>query len=189
MNLRRALRIWYRRRPRIVQQIAYWAFLTVSAIAGDIALLNLLSILTSLKLIDWNTVISFLAVEVLAAVVARLLGIGQESEEEKRYRRLRLAALIGGLVPRYWHLQVLCLKGEENEYPEYPKSQYYILNTRTKFAYWADPFLCDLMQENAIKRQILPCSSQLTDHLEKNKIKLEKRYSEGDELQVEEKQA
>jgi hypothetical protein len=184
MNPARTLRILYRRLPRILQFIIHWGVLIVLATIGDYTLLYILSILTSLKLIEWSTVISFLAVEVLAVVIARLLGIGQESEEEKKYRRLRLAALMGGLVPRYEHLLVLCLKGEEKEYPEYPKSQYYVLNTRTKIAYWADLFLCDLMQETAMKRQVFSCASQLAEYLERSEVKLEKRYPEGDELQI-----
>jgi hypothetical protein len=185
MNLVRTIRIWYKKHfPLIARRIIRWIITIFLAIVGDFALLYLLSILTTLNLIDWKTVVSFLAVEVLAAVVARLIGIGQESDDEIRYRKLRLASFRERLVPRYGHLEIVCLRGEEDEYPEYPHSQYYVINVCYVTAYWVNRDLCELMQEGVIRRRVFREAVELTDYLAKNKITVEKRYPEGDELQM-----
>jgi hypothetical protein len=184
MNLARALRIWYKRNfPQWLRGIIYWVVLIFFAIVGDVALLYFLTILTAFNLIDWKTVISFLAVEVLAVVLARMMGIGRESDEEALYRGLRLEELKAAMLPRYAHLEVVCLKGEEEEYPEYPKSQYYIINREKRSAYWVSPLYCSLMQDEIIKHRIFPNVSSLMDYLTELKLKVEPRMAESFELE------
>lgn len=121
-------------------------------------------------------------VELLAAIVARMLGVGRESPEETSYRRLQLASLREELVPKYGHLEIVCLKGEDEEYPEYPKSKYYVVNTDTLLAYRADNFLCDLMREGVIRREIFDNITSLESYLTKKTYVPQNRYHEGDEL-------
>jgi hypothetical protein len=184
MNLTRAFRIWRKKHiSPLLRRIIYWVVLLALAIVGELALLYFLTALTAVNLIDWKTVTSFLAVEVLAAVVARMLGLGKESDEETRYRRMRLAQLTNDMVPHYAHLEVVCLKDEEEEYPEYPKSQYYIRNSDRHTAHWVPPTYCGLMQDGIIKCQIFPNARSLLDYLEQRKVFLLHKYPEGYELE------
>jgi hypothetical protein len=184
MSLLRTLRIWYRRNlPEWFRGIFFWGVLIFFAIVGDIALLYILAILTASNLIEWKTVISFLAVEVLAAVVARMLGIGKESYEETLYRRLRLEEFKARMLPRYAHLEVVLLKGEEEEYPEYPKSTYYIINIETRTAYWVRELYCTMMQDEIIRRRVFPDARSLMDYLREVNVKVEQRLAESIELQ------
>jgi hypothetical protein len=184
MSLTRTVRIWYKRNfSPSVRNIIYQATILGLIVTVEIFLIFIAATLTSLRLIDWTIVVSFFVVELLAAIVARMLGVGRESEEEASYRRLHLASLKEGLVPKYGHLEIVCLKGEDEEYPEYPKSVYYVINSDKQCAYWADRFLCDLMREGVMRREIFGNSTLLEAYLAKGGYTIEKRYPERDELQ------
>jgi hypothetical protein len=184
MDIARALRIWYRKRlSSTVRLLIYRVTVLALIIIAEIALIFIAADLTSLKLIDWTIVISFFAVELLAVIVARMLGVGKEPEDEVSYRKLQLASLRESLMPKYGHLEIVCLRGEDEEYPEYPKSVYYVINSGTLSAYWSDRFLCDLMQDGVIKHQVFDDAASLEKHLAKIKVTPKKRYPEGDELQ------
>jgi len=183
MNIRRWVRRNYRRIPKIIRRALKLIAAVVFAIGFDIGLLYFLGVLTSLNLIDWKTVFSFLAVEVLAVVIARLMGVGQESESEKRYRRLRMAAAKARLVPQYTHLTALYVKNEESE-PEYPESQYFVVNAESSTGYWAAPYIYDLVEEGVIARHTFDNESKLRQFLNDNKITISPRYPVGDELRL-----
>jgi hypothetical protein len=151
------------------------------AFAVDVGFIYLVASLTQLKLINWETVISFGAVEVLAVALAKILKIGEESEEEKRYRNLRSAVLRLQLVPLYGRLLVVRTKFEETA-PEYPESEYYVINTRTKIAYWADYEFDALVKEGILKEEVFEDGAKLKATLNERHIKIEPRYSEGNEL-------
>jgi hypothetical protein len=183
MNLRRLVRRGYRRIPKIIRRALKLIATVAFAIGFDIGLLYFLGVLTSLNLIDWKTVFSFLAVEVLAVVIARLMGVGQESESEKRYRRLRMAAAKARLVPQYAHLTAPYVKNEESE-PEYPESQYFIVNAESSTGYWAAPHIYDLVEEGVILRHTFDNESKLRQFLNDNKITISPRYPIADELRL-----
>jgi hypothetical protein len=188
MNIGKKVRRNYRRIPEIVRRIFKAFAILAFAVVFDVGLLYFLGVLTSLNLIDWKTVFSFLAVEVLAAVIARLMGVGQEPESVQRYRRMRMAAAKAQLVPRYAHLQALHMRAEESE-PEYPESQYFIVNTETSTGYWAAPYIYDLVEEGVISAAKFDNESKLREYLNTSKITIANRYPVDDELQLLEKQS
>jgi hypothetical protein len=173
----------YRQIPRPIRLVLRWLVIIAAAIVGDFALLFFLSALTSAHLIDWTTVISFLAVELLAAVIAKLLGIGEESEGQRSYRTLRMAALKDQLLLRYAHLHVVCLKDEDEEAPpEYPESNYYVVNVLTGIGYWAFIYIYDLVEQGVITFTEFKSSSELQEWLKESKVRIESKYPLFNEL-------
>jgi hypothetical protein len=82
-------------------------------------------------------------------------------------------------------LEIVCLRGEEDEYPEYPKSLYYIINLESGRAFWVDSTYCDLARDKIITRKIFSTSEALKQYLAKGTVNiiLENRYAQGVELQ------
>jgi hypothetical protein len=167
--------------PRRLRHAIIFAIQLVVLLFFAIAVLILVEQLTLVHILNWETIVSFGAVELLALALGKLFGIGEESEEQKRYRRLRLASMRMMLVPRYGHLLVVRTEVEETM-PEYPESQYFVVNRDTKFAYRADPFIYDLVQDGIIAEQIYKTDTELQAYLDKNGYKLNPRLPEGSEL-------
>jgi hypothetical protein len=92
-----------------------------------------------------------------------------------------MAVLKAQLSPRYAHLHVVYSKSEEAP-PQYPESNYWVVNTRTSIGYWALPYVCDLVGEEVITSTIFDDDSKLKEWLKIHQIRLEPRYSFDDEL-------
>lgn len=116
----------------------------------------------------------------LAAVIAKLLGVGQESEAEEQYRSLRAAATKAGLIPRFSHLETHYVKDEKEL--SYPENKYYVVNTRTKKAYWVPQYISDLDTGGVIQSAEHQTARQLKKYLKKNEITLFNTYPKGNEL-------
>jgi hypothetical protein len=182
-ELKRSFLRKYRRLPKLLRTLVYWAFFILVAGIGDYFLIYILASLTSQKLIDWRTVLSFLVVEVLAAVIAKLLKVGQESDSEQRYQRILMASSKAQLVPQFAHLQALYLESEEFGI-EYPDSQSRIVNTKTKIGYWVPSYIDDLVQEEIIQVIKFKEKAKLEEYLKNNNITTALHYPRDDELDI-----
>jgi hypothetical protein len=164
------------------------AVILLVALAGEIVLFYFLSILTSSNLLNGQIVVSFGVVEVIAVALAKLLHIGEESDEEKEFRRLRMLSLAIDLSLRFTHLEILFPKDEEPNTP-YPESQYYVLNSITRIGYWVPPHIYDLYNHKIVHGVQFNDFRELREYAEQHQIKLESRFPWEDELSLVKKNA
>ena len=87
----------------------------------------------------------------LAAVIAKLIGVGETSEIEERSQTLWIAAYKTLLVPQCSHLRAIYLE-KDGPSINYPYSHYYIVNTKTQFAYFTPNYIDDLVEEDVIQK-------------------------------------
>lgn len=152
------------------------------AIAIDYAILYALAFLTNLNLIDWRTVLSFLIAEMLLALLLKLFGFGEESEEAKRYRELRMAITKAKLSSKFGHLEIHYVKDRKELL--YPNESRFVVNTKTSKAYWIPKYLTTLDNEEIINDVEHKSETILKEHMKENKITSFNRYPKGDELSL-----
>lgn len=178
---KRLLRYYRKKVPKWLRFILYWLGIVILASIGDLALLAFLSALTAQNLINWNTVVSFAVVEVLAAVIAKMFKIGAPSDAEEKNEKIRLAASRA----RFSHLQIVSLENEGYA-DDYPNSHYRIVNTRTKFCYWVPSYLESLVEEETIFQNeiVLKDETQWKNYLQDNGIRDKTKFPSSAELGI-----
>lgn len=140
----------YKKVPKKIRTILSWVIIIVAAFIFDISLVIFLSYLTQQNLIDWKTFVSLGAVELLAAVLAKLFGIGEPSEAEETYNIIRTASTKARLIPQFSHLKVISTEQDPRD-TNYPYSQYRVINMTTKICYYVPPYINSLVDEEIIE--------------------------------------
>lgn len=170
----------YRKTPKLLRSFVKWSVIIAIALWGDIALLLLLGTLTASNLINWNTVISFLVVELLAATIAKLFKIGGPSEAEEKNQKIAFAAS----KAQFSHLLIVFISGEGYN-NDYPYSHYRVVNTRTKLCYYVPSILEPLVEEETILNEIKKKNEkEWENYLNENRFIDKRKFPDNEELGV-----
>ena len=168
----------YRRMPKLARQIIKSIVFVVLATIADFLLLYILTVLTAANLIDWKVVVSFLVVEMLAAVFAKLFRIGGPSETEEKNQKIALSISRA----QFSHLLVLSLENEGYN-TDYPNSHYRVVNTKTRICYWMPTYLEPLVEEENVLNEIkLDNEEKLERYLKENKLRDANEFPDSSEL-------
>jgi len=143
-------RIYRKQIPKLLRQIIKAIIFVVLAVIADFLLLYILTVLTAANLIDWKVVVSFLVVEVLAALFAKIFRIGGPSETEEKNQKIALSISLA----KFSHLVILSIEDEGHSY-NYPNSHFRIVNTKAKTCYWIPSFLKSLVEEEDILSELI----------------------------------
>jgi hypothetical protein len=170
----RNLPVWSRRAIQL-------SLIIVGAIVFDIVLLLLLSILITQQLLDLKTVLSFLAVEVLAAVILRLFGVGQGSEHEETFHRMQIALMKAEVIPKYAHLKIYAVEDDDSLGLD---SDSLIINTKLDppSAYKIPRYLAVLIEEDVIPVREFDTLDAMRITLDSEDIVTNNRLPTGEEL-------
>ena len=132
-----------------------------------------IAFLTDWKLLDWTLIFSLAVCEVpIGVFLSVLLG-------ERRGQPYRTIERFDAMV-KYGHLQILELDNWFSA--DYPRLRYYVVNTRTKNAFWVDNALYELAKAGIIRWRSFDSAGKLDDFLSRNQIVLNKKYGSLEDL-------
>jgi hypothetical protein len=156
---------------------SHLGFVLAMLMAGSVGgIFALLAIISGVKL-DINTILSIILADIPVSVFL-WFALGQgESEDTLLLKSIEITEA----PTRYTRLEVHY--SVEYEHGIYPELQYYIVNTKSKRAYWVDGRIQDLIEARIIRK--FPKhrdKAQLIRHFEANQYKIAAKYPEGDDL-------
>jgi hypothetical protein len=176
----RLSRFYRKKIPKPLRLIVKWGGFIVLAAIADFLILYIATVLTAANLIDWKTVLSFLVVEVLAAVFAKMFRIGEPSVTEEKNQKIALSASRA----QFSHLLIISL-GNEGHSDDYPDSHYRVVNTNAKVCYWVPAYLEPLVEEEDILNEIvLKDESKWENYLKENRIRDKRNFPSASELEA-----
>jgi hypothetical protein len=153
------------------------AFLVFLGILGIVAISAILARARVSLILDWNTIASIFAADIPVGIILWWAFQRRESEN----RKLLDAVEITEAPTRYAHLQVHFVDDYDNGI--YPELLYYIVNTKSKSAYWVDDKVEDLIEARLIRK--FPKHrdvAELNRHFDNNRYVQASRYPQGDDL-------
>ena len=127
--------------------------------------------------LDWNTVLSIVLADLPVGIV---LWVILERRESKNRKLLDVVEVIRAKA-EFSHLEVHYCDAWNTA--EYPYLNYFIVNTKTKLAFWVSDEVQDLVEEEIIRKPVSYRDlEELNRHFATNGFLPQHRYPEGDEL-------
>src|SRR2546427_3124419 len=166
--------------PRPTSARKAWLYTIIEMVSvGFLITVGLIGILYLLAstLIDYSLIVSLWIAEVpIATILWYLLG-----EREQSARRRTIDAIEKAhAVLEYQHLQIHWVN-EWDDY-DYPALSFFVLNTRTKKAFWSPDYIHELEAGKIIESIEYESDEELDAFFAKEKITLEKREPKPREL-------
>jgi steroid 5-alpha reductase family enzyme len=165
-------------RPKSQRGATLYSFLstTIIGVVGELVLFGLFYLFSS-RLLDYSLIVSLWVAEVpLATFLWFLLG-----EREETARRRTIDAIDKAhAIAEFQHLQIH-IHNEWNEY-DYPALYYFVVNTKTKKAYWSPEYIHELEEGGIIEATRYESDDEVDDFFKTQQITLEKREPKPNEL-------
>ncbi len=152
----------------------------IYGLIGAVALVVVIIILAETGVnitLDWNTIISIFVADVPVGLALYAL----LERRESNLRKILNASEIVSLPKDFSHL--IAIYFDDFEDAEYPDKNYYIVNTKSKRAYYVSDEMYTLIEERIVRQSKQFSSLEaLRRYFDAQGIKQEPNYPQGDDL-------
>ncbi len=143
------------------------------------AVILLLLVSYGANLMDYSLIVSLLVAEIPIAIV---IWIFTGERKRSRSQRITDAFEIARIDTRLSHLSIH--RSDSWDYASYPQLHYYVVNSKTKQAYFLPEYVYDLKVQRVIRSKRYHGYTSLLSYFQNQGIILNERYPEQDELNL-----